>query len=174
MQLYSIQEVIAWTQSAQSPFSLRLGQDLSLPFVGQHADKQMVTAFSYVIPFQTGDALTVHPGSVFYIDPCAPEQFQTVDISAQPPPEQAAIFPFARDPFAQGTDSAQLYAELVELTDALLRGGPELREMAQTYARRFCAYVAPELEPYYWHYGREYFTWLRELLCPETPTGAAE
>ena len=84
MQLYSIQEVIAWTQSAQSPFSLRLGQDLSLPFVGQHADKQMVTAFSYVIPFQAGDALTVCPGSVFYIDPCAPEQFQTVDISTQP------------------------------------------------------------------------------------------
>ena len=159
----SVEKIMEWVNSEQSPIRIRSNESFSVPFVSERDHKMYLTLFSYSRSFQFGGTGgNVHVSDVFYINPN-----DLNDYIAEPvglvEMEIADCPLFNNEHGNNAIKSSDVYHELVLLTDQIIREPKRVNENINRYSELLSQYVGNDLQPYYLKLGKTYFKWLNSI-----------
>ena len=159
----SVEKIMEWVNSEQSPIRIRSNESFSVPFVSERDHKMYLTLFSYSRSFQFGKTGgDVHVSNVFYINPNDLNDYIEESVGLVEA-ENADCSLFNNEHNNNTIKSSDVYHELVLLTDKIIREPRRVDDIICRYSELLSQYVSGDLNPYYLQLGNAYFTWLNSV-----------
>lgn len=160
----SIEEIVEWINSENSPVQIMDNESWSVPMIVQRNNKTVVAMFVYSLKKVYGSGTyRYYVRRIYYIDP---KNIHNVDMCKVETVSGHEILPglFIKDDIPEEVvKDKEKYQKLVKLTDEIIRKPANVNMLLARYSDYFCAFVSEELMQYYLHFGKMYFTWLSNL-----------
>ena len=160
----SIEEIVEWINSENSPVQIMDNESWSVPMIVQRNNKTVVAMFVYSLKKVYGSGTyRYYVRRIYYIDP---KNIHNVDMCKVETVSGHEILPglFIKDDIPEEVvKDKEKYQKLVKLTDEIIRKPANVNILLARYSDYFCAFVSGELMQYYLHFGKMYFTWLSNL-----------
>ena len=160
----SIEEIVEWINSENSPVQIMDNESWSVPMIVQRNNKTVVAMFVYSLKKVYGSGTyRYYVRRIYYIDP---KNIHNVDMCKVETVSGHEILPglFIKDDIPEEVvKDKEKYQKLVKLTDEIIRKPANVNMLLARYSDYVCAFVSEELMQYYLHFGKMYFTWLSNL-----------
>ena len=159
----SVERIMEWVNSEQSPIRIRSNESFSILFVSERDHKMYLTLFSYSRSFQFGGTGgNVHVSDVFYINPNDLNDYIVEPVGFVE--MEKADCPLFNNEHGNNTiKSSDVYHDLVLLTDKIIREPKSVDDKICRYSELLSQYVSADLKPYYLQLGKKYFKWLNSI-----------